>query len=997
MTGRRKSTRVEANVLAKKRSVYVEDFSDEEDKKPKKRSKLAHNLLHNEEIDQKSASDKKKRIKFLLKKSESFSALFSELECSTSRKSSRKEKENEEFCDIDEGANVTYYFEESPKYIKGGEMREYQLRGLNWLISLYNNGINGILADEMGLGKTLQTISLLGYMKHYANNAGPHIVICPVICPKSTLANWVNEFQRWCPSIRVVHFSGTKEERHAWFNNDVYHGEWDVLVTTYEICIKDKSFLNKISFRYVVIDEAHRIKNEKSKLAEIVRGFKSSNRLLLTGTPLQNNLHELWALLNFLLPDVFSNSEEFDSWFDDEGVLSEEKKLIKRLHSILQPFLLRRLKSEVEKKLPPKKILKVYVGLTPMQKNYYRQILMKDIGVLNKTEKMQRSGLMNILMQLRKCCNHPYLFSNADIDVSIDEYGAQIVENSGKMKVLDKLLPRLKSEGSRVLLFSQMTRVLDILEDYLVYRRYKYCRLDGMTPHDVRTKSIHNFNAPNSDIFMFILSTRAGGLGINLATADVVILYDSDWNPQCDLQAMDRAHRIGQKKQVRVFRFITQNTVEERIIHRAEFKLRLDAVVIQQGRLVDQHSKMSDQELFNMIRHDAASIFASSESDVTDEQIDAILAKAEAKTEEEAEKLKTLDIDALKNFSLDQPDFIYNFEGENYQNKRLKAEPLWLEPPKRERKVNYGVDAYYKDVMNEKSRTNIPKPPKQPAIHDFQFYPKRLLELLEMETLAYQKSIGYRVDPDVDSEDEKIDMKKINELQRKIDRAEPLTPEEVEEKERLLTQGFSNWNRKEFTQFLKSVEKYGRDDIKNIAREIETKTYDEVVDYSKVFWEKMQELTDYEKINQQLVKGEAKLKKLVELKDTLTKKLSRYDNPWFQLRIHYGTNKGRGYTEDEDRFMICMLHHIGLERDDVYERLRMSIRVTPAFRLNWFLKSRSTADLQRRCTTLISMIQREIEENKNKKETEKNKQVNSEKLTPDSLKSKSRKSLTAKS
>lgn len=1062
---------------------------------------------------------------------------------------------NEEIEDIDDN-NIPFYFESSPSFIKNGEMRDYQLRGLNWLISLHKNGINGILADEMGLGKTLQTISLLGYMKHCANTPGPHIVICP----KSTLANWVNEFKRWCPTIRVIHFSGSKEERREWFTETVFQGDWDVVVSTYEICIKDKYFFNKISFRYLIIDEAHRIKNEKSKLSEIVRGFKSSNRLLLTGTPLQNNLHELWALLNFLLPDVFSNSEDFDSWFSDADVLNEmaenvkkfgasgvaitdkitpkssntpkkpevpqkshkggkkskrkmdsdddeceydsennkstaensdynqendeesesepsdletnsrnkggkglskskskrsgkvvstrsdknlpkrsslrgkgrraekddddfdsdayenetsrgnikinlgnnnsgkggkdknvkeepvnkddEKKLIKRLHTILQPFLLRRLKSDVETKLLPKKIIKIYVGLTPMQRNYYKQILLKDIGILNQTEKIQRSGLMNILMQLRKCCNHPYLFSNAEIDLGIDEYGAQIVENSGKMRMLDKLLPRLKKDGSRVLLFSQMTRLLDIMEEYLMYRRYPYCRLDGSTPHDDRTRSIQEFNAPNSEKFIFILSTRAGGLGINLATADVVIIYDSDWNPQCDLQAMDRAHRIGQKKQVKVFRFITEKTVEERIIHRAEVKLRLDNIVIQQGRLIDQNVKVSDKELYNMIRHDAASIFASNSTEITDEDIDAILKKSEEMTNEQNEKLKKIEQDGLKNFSMDQPDFIYNFEGENYQNKKLNIEPIWIEPPKRERKANYGVDAYYKDVLNSVGDKAPPKPAappkplKQPTIHDFQFYPKRLNELLEKETLAHQRAVGYHAEPEINSDEEDIDFKKANELQKKINKAEPLTAEEIEEKDRLLSEGFGNWNRRDFNQFLRAVEKFGREDMANISSEVESKTREEVEEYSKVFWEKFSELADFEKINQQIIRGETKLHRTRELKEILNKKMARYDNPWYQLRIHYGTNKGKGFTEDEDRFMICMLHQIGIEKDDVYEQLRLAIRVTPTFRLDWFLKSRSTSDLQRRCNTLIMMIQREIDD-KSKKEGEKLKSTNS--------------------
>lgn len=233
---------------------------------------------------------------------------------------------------------------------------------------------------------------------------------------------------------------------------------------------------------------------------------------------------------------------------------------MEKLHKILKPFLLRRLKSEVEKSLPPKKETKLYIGLSEMQHDWYKNILSKNIDVLNGPGKESRVRLLNILMQLRKCCNHPYLFQGAEPGPPYIN-GEHLINNSGKMILLDRLLARLKEMGSRVLIFSQMTRVLDILEDYMFFRKYEYCRIDGSTSGDDREESIENFNAPDSSIFAFLLSTRAGGLGINLATADTVILFDSDWNPQVDLQAQDRAHRIGQTKPVNVYRFVTQVSI----------------------------------------------------------------------------------------------------------------------------------------------------------------------------------------------------------------------------------------------------------------------------------------------------------------------------------------------------------------------------------------------------------------------------------------------------
>ncbi|XP_073696521.1 probable global transcription activator SNF2L1 [Garra rufa] len=878
-----------------------------------------------------------------------------------------QEEDEELLSESRKAANVLVRFEESPSYVKNGALRDYQIRGLNWMISLYENGINGILADEMGLGKTLQTIALLGYLKHYRNIPGPHMVLVP----KSTLHNWMNEFKRWVPTLKAVCLIGDKDERAAFIRDVMMPGEWDVCVTSYEMVIREKSVFKKFNWRYLVIDEAHRIKNEKSKLSEIVREFKTTNRLLLTGTPLQNNLHELWSLLNFLLPDVFNSASDFDSWFDTNNCLGDQK-LVERLHAVLRPFLLRRIKAEVEKSLPPKKEVKIYLGLSKMQREWYTRILMKDIDILNSAGKMDKMRLLNILMQLRKCCNHPYLFDGAEPGPPYTT-DTHLATNSGKMVVLDKLLPKVQEQGSRVLIFSQMTRMLDILEDYCMWRGFEYCRLDGNTPHEAREQAIEAFNAPNSSKFIFMLSTRAGGLGINLATADVVILYDSDWNPQVDLQAMDRAHRIGQRKPVKVFRLITDNTVEERIVERAEMKLRLDSIVIQQGRLIDQQNKLGKDEMLQMIRHGATHVFASKDSELTDEDIDSILERGAKKTAEMNERLKTLGESSLRNFTMDTggtETSLYNFEGEDYREKQKLSLIEWIEPPKRERKANYAVDAYFREALrvSEPRAPKAPRPPKQPNIQDFQFFPPRLFELLEMEILYYRKTIGYKVprNPDIPNS-----AQVQKEDQAKIDEAEPLSPEETEEKEKLLTQGFTNWNKRDFNQFIKANEKYGRDDIDNIAREVEGKTPEEVMEYSAVFWERCNELQDIEKIMAQIERGEARIQRRISIKKALDAKIARYKAPFHQLRIQYGTNKGKNYTEEEDRFLICMLHKMGFDKEYVYEELRQCVRNAPQFRFDWFIKSRTAMELQRRCNTLISLIEKENMEIEEKERAEK--------------------------
>ncbi|ETE70144.1 putative global transcription activator SNF2L1, partial [Ophiophagus hannah] len=921
------------------------------------------------EYEEKMKTDRAKRFEFLLKQTELFAHFIqpaaqksptSPLKVKLGRPRVKKdekqsllsagdyrhrrteqEEDEELLSESRKTSNVCVRFEESPSYVKGGTLRDYQVRGLNWMISLYENGVNGILADEMGLGKTLQTIALLGYLKHYRNIPGPHMVLVP----KSTLHNWMNEFKRWVPTLRAVCLIGDKDARAAFIRDVMMPGEWDVCVTSYEMVIKEKSVFKKFNWRYLVIDEAHRIKNEKSKLSEIVREFKTTNRLLLTGTPLQNNLHELWALLNFLLPDVFNSAE---------------------------PFLLRRIKAEVEKSLPPKKEVKIYLGLSKMQREWYTKILMKDIDILNSAGKMDKMRLLNILMQLRKCCNHPYLFDGAEPGPPYTT-DTHLVTNSGKMVALDKLLSKLKEQGSRVLVFSQMTRLLDILEDYCMWRGYEYCRLDGQTPHEEREEAIDTFNAPNSRKFVFMLSTRAGGLGINLATADVVILYDSDWNPQVDLQAMDRAHRIGQKKAVRVFRLITDNTVEERIVERAEIKLRLDSIVIQQGRLIDQQSnKLAKDEMLQMIRHGATHVFASKDSELTDEDITTILERGEKKTAEMNERLQKMGESSLRNFTMDTEMSLYNFEGEDYRGKQKLSMMEWIEPPKRERKANYAVDAYFREALrvSEPKIPKAPRPPKQPNIQDFQFFPPRLFELLEKEILYYRKTIGYKVPRNPDLPNAAQVQK---EEQRKIDESAPLFAEEAEEKERLLTQGFTNWNKRDFNQFIKANEKYGRDDIDDIAREVEGKSPEEVIEYSAVFWERCNELQDIERIMAQIERGEARIQRRISIKKALDVKIARYKAPFHQLRIQYGTNKGKNYTEEEDRFLICMLHKMGFDKENVYEELRQCVRNAPQFRFDWFIKSRTAMELQRRCNTLISLIEKENMEIEEKEKAEKKK------------------------
>nr|KJB72595.1 hypothetical protein B456_011G187000 [Gossypium raimondii] len=845
----------------------------------------------------------KGRLKYLLQQTELF-AHFAKGDQSSSQKkvkgrgrhaSKVTEEEEDEEClkEEEDGLSGNTRLVTQPSCIQG-KMRDYQLAGLNWLIRLYENGINGILADEMGLGKTLQTISLMGYLHEYRGITGPHMVVAP----KSTLGNWMNEIRRFCPVLRAVKFLGNPEERRYIREELLVAGKFDVCVTSFEMAIKEKSTLRRFSWRYIIIDEAHRIKNENSLLSKTMRLYNTNYRLLITGTPLQNNLHELWSLLNFLLPEIFSSAETFDEWFQISGE-NDQQEVVQQLHKVLRPFLLRRLKSDVEKGLPPKKETILKVGMSQMQKQYYRALLQKDLEVVNAGG--ERKRLLNIAMQLRKCCNHPYLFQGAEPGPPYTT-GDHLITNAGKMVLLDKLLPKLKERDSRVLIFSQMTRLLDILEDYLMFRGYLYCRIDGNTGGEDRDASIESFNKPGSEKFVFLLSTRAGGLGINLATADVVILYDSDWNPQVDLQAQDRAHRIGQKKEVQVFRFCTEYTIEEKVIERAYKKLALDALVIQQGRLAEQKTVNKD-ELLQMVRFGAEMVFSSKDSTITDEDIDRIIAKGEAATAELDAKMKKFTEDAIK-FKMDDTAELYDFDDDKDENKfdlKKIVSENWIEPPKRERKRNYSESEYFKQTMRQSApaKPKEPRIPRMPQLHDFQFFnTQRLSEL-------YEKEVRYL-----------MQTHQKNQVKDTIDVDEPeggdpLTAEELEEKERLLEEGFSSWSRRDFNTFIRACEKYGRNDIKSIASEMEGKTDQEVERYAKVFKERFKELNDYDRIIKNIERGEARISRKDEIMKAIGKKLDRYKNPWLEMKIQYGQNKGKLYNEECDRFMVCMVHKLG--------------------------------------------------------------------------------------
>lgn len=908
------------------------------------------------EIDRQNADDVAKAKKGVNRKGGAASA---------HKRKTEQEEDAELLRDEKRGTASQTIFRDSPQFVQNGEMRDYQVAGLNWLISLHENGISGILADEMGLGKTLQTIAFLGYLRYICDIKGPHLITVP----KSTLDNWSREFKKWTPDVDVLVLQGAKDDRHALINERVVDEKFDVLITSYEMILREKSHLKKFAWEYIIVDEAHRIKNEESSLAQIIRMFSSRNRLLITGTPLQNNLHELWALLNFLLPDVFGDSEAFDSWFSNQD--ADQDTVVQQLHRVLRPFLLRRVKSDVEKSLLPKKEVNLYVGMSEMQVKWYQKILEKDIDAVNGAggKRESKTRLLNIVMQLRKCCNHPYLFEGAEPGppYTTDEH---LVFNSGKMIILDKILNRMKEQGSRILIFSQMSRVLDILEDFCVFREHKYCRIDGGTAHEDRIAAIDDYNAPGSEKFIFLLTTRAGGLGINLTSADIVILYDSDWNPQADLQAMDRAHRIGQTKQVRVFRFVTEKAIEEKVLERAAQKLRLDQLVIQQGRSQQQAKQAaSKDELLSMIQHGAEAVFQTKGTVGALDDIDEILARGESRTAELNAKYETLGLDDLQKFTSDNA---YEWNGEDFTNRKKDIGISWINPAKRERKEQiYSIDKYYKQALStggrkEDTKPKVPRAPKQVNIHDWQFFPVALQDLQDRETAYYHKEIGYKVPLAEEKEDEdktSSDREADRELeQRNIDEAEPLTEAEKELKTQLQGEGFGHWNRRDFQQFINGSAKFGRNNYEGIATEVDSKTVEEVEEYAAAFWDRCDTIQDIRKHINAIEAGEERLRKTEHQRKMLRKKMQIYRVPLQQLKINYtvSTTNKKVYTEEEDRFLLVMLDRHGLDSEDLYDKIRDEIRDSPLFRFDWFFLSRTPVEIGRRCTTLLNTVAREF-------------------------------------
>ena len=857
-----------------------------------------------------------------------------------------------------EDSEEEFVITSQPSLIQG-EMRNYQIEGLDWLAQLTRNRVNGILADEMGLGKTLQSISILALVKErqWPEDAFPHLVVVP----KSTITNWVKEFSKFCPSLKTCCLIGSQEERALTIQSRILAGDFKVLITSFDVARIEISTLRKIKFGFFILDEAHRIKNEESILASVVRMVSAERILLLTGTPLQNNLHELWAILNFIMPSIFDSADDFDLVFNQLVESAENQDAIaSTLHRILRPFMLRRLKTDVARDLPEKKELFVYVPLSGMQREIYRDIILKNADSILNTNAVGKVRLVNTLMQLRKCCNHPYLFQGIEPGPPFKD-GPHLVENSGKLQVVDKLVEKILferfNERNQILIFSQMTKMLDILDDYLRFKGVAHCRIDGSTPSSDRQTMIDDFTSPITDKRVFLLSTRAGGLGINLVSANFVFIFDADFNPQSDLQAIDRAHRIGQKRPVTVYRFVTRNTVEEKIVEKAAKKMMIDKLVIQKGKFGRQKEEdVSKDEMSHILKFGVSELFASTSSEA-ETDIGALLEFSEKKTSELSEKLKSFDSFILK---FDNPLSVDVLGADGSSD----SQPL----PEEVKIAAEHVTAEQADLAAGMIMVDGPRErkPVLPAV------PKRITAppVIKTKLAEWRAKVGGGHDYQF------YENKRLDELEKIEKERGSLTRYEKGEQEKFLSEGFPNFSKRCFQTVTRVLEDMGQsaDSIDVIAQALPEWSRSELERYvDSIFKRGKKHLGDHFMVRflNKIKKTEQELSQVESRMAALERKMKDFNktfpnrNIWKDLAVDSAPiEEGSGWTNDVDRILLCGLFSCGY---GAWLAIRYLVRLSPATCHNFAVHVKPVEEVKARIDDLLEIVEEEFPPKKSSK------------------------------
>lgn len=524
-------------------------------------------------------------------------------------------------------------FKETPAFFGTEKMLPHQLEGLNWITFNWMKGQSSMLADEMGLGKTIQTIAFLVNLQQTFNSF-PFLIVSPT----SVCQNWLHEFAKWAPSLQCAVYTGSQSERetiteYELFNKFIPKGSSKfpvpiknhVIITSFSILARDKPILGKVPWEVIVVDEAHRLKGNGNQLSTILAAIRTKFKLILTGTPMQNNIRELFNVMRYIAPETFGDTEKLEEKFKD---ISQDPAKVAELHALVRPFMLRRTKKDVQEfySIPPKAEIIIPVVMTAFQASIYKLLVEKNKNMLLSKlgSSAKKVSFLNLMMELRKCANHPLLCTTRNVSELSNQSEwtpEDIIKASGKLTFVMRILPALFEKGHRVLLFCGMTRLLDIIEDVLTQKEILHLRIDGNTQGDQRQKLVNAFNEPESKFQVFLLSTRAGGLGINLQSADSIIMYDSDFNPHQDLQAFSRAHRFGQEKNVVIYKLLTLNSVEEKIAQIANKKLLLDHVVVE--RMKEENSYVDDlknENLFDILSCGLEGLFKSASASADNDQ-----------------------------------------------------------------------------------------------------------------------------------------------------------------------------------------------------------------------------------------------------------------------------------------------------------------------------------------------------------------------------------------